>query len=448
MAPRWRLALTLLAALFIAIELMTPPVPGIADNGDFGKLLGRYGLGSGQIFVHAGTKFRYGPQFAYDSGFQSSELLFVAPAVAINRALSRDGSFDLRVIGGVHIAVLALAVWLASTAVESVWIVALGILFFTDFLFAGYLNSFYMDTGALLFTLLGAAFYVRRARWRKPVDAAGLFLCAVLASTASPRYVLLAPFFAALLWTIGARRVFAAAATVALLATAWVSQRFFVPEQYSYRNFFSVIFAEILPHAPDQSRALAELGLDDSWARWNDHVAYEPAIPWDDPAFYRAWKERVSYGTIVRYYLRHPSACWGALTRSLDEVGRFQSPLGNFDAGSGRPPASHYGGFQIVSGLERRLFFQHGGRLFAVVLTLSVALAAALLRIRRKLPPGTAAAGLVLIAMTVATMVASSLADVSDQVRHHLLFLAQFHLLLLATATALAQWRGGSKGCN
>jgi len=48
------------AAFALIWQLFVPPVVSMANNGDFGKLLGRFGLGSDEVFQHANTRYVFG----------------------------------------------------------------------------------------------------------------------------------------------------------------------------------------------------------------------------------------------------------------------------------------------------------------------------------------------------------------------------------------------------
>ncbi len=428
-------------------QLMVPPVPGIADNGDFVKMLGRYSLASGGAFEYANTRFYNTGKDPYRSGYESSEILLIAPAVVIGKAISRDGSFDLRVIGAVHAALFLLAIFLILAVLPRPWLGAALVAMFCDFMYVGFMNSFYMDVAALVFTLLSAAFYLRAMRWGKRRDAVALCACMLLAVLAGPHYAVMAPWFALLLCVqsavlFGGRNLVAALAAAALLAAGWIPYRYLVSEDYAGRTPFNVIFCQIVPHSKDPDKTLIELGLDNSYRRFSELTADAPEVPWADAAFRREFTRRTSFRKIAMFYLRHPAAAWRAVRVSLDESGRFQSPLGNFDSGSGKPPATYYESFRLVSRLKQKIFHHHGARLFWVFSGLALLLPTLLLRNRRRLPQGALAGGIVLAGMAESMLVASALADVFDQFRHQLVSFALFDLLALALlCLAVFYWR-------
>jgi hypothetical protein len=406
-------------------------------------MLGRYQLSSGKFFEYANTKFHFTGGNPYHSGYGSSEILAIAPAVAIGKWISRDGSVDLRVMGAVHAALFLLAVFLVVPLLDRAWLSVVLVVVFCDFMYAGFLNSFYMDVAALLFTFLAAAFYLRAMRWGCPRDSAALAICMLLVVLAGPHYSVMAPWFAILLWAergvlFGGRKTVAAAATLALLAAAWIPNRYMVSDDYAGRNPFNAIFSQILPNSANPDRTLAELGLDGSYRRFNGMTADWPEVPWGDAEFRREFKRRTGYPALLRFYLRHPAGAWNALRSSLDVSGRFQSPLGNFDSGSGKPPASYYERFRLVSHVKQYLFFQHGGRLFWAYAGLALLVPVLLLWYRRRLPRGAVTGGIVLAGMAEWMLVVSALADVFDQFRHELVAFALFDMLLLALLWVVA----------
>ena len=432
------------ASLILIWQLILPPVVGVANNGDFGKLLGRFGLGTTDVFQYANTRYTFNESYRWKSDYQSSELLFVVPALAINRLLSKDGSFDIRIMGILHGSVLLLALFLfvpllhgtRRWAGATVCILALAL--FGDFLYVGYLNTFYMDVPAYLFLLLGVVFYLRAIRWGSRWDALGLVACGILVATAKTQYVILSLWIACLvalarnaLWRGRKGPAFLAAGVLVLASGITIT--YFIPEGYSAITTFNVIFTGILPRSAEPDRDLAELGLDLSYRRWVGLNAFSSETPLGDRAFNQAFMARTSYPKIALFYLRHPAVGWRSFVRTLDEGCRMRIPMGNFDAHSGQPPLAETRSFVAISDAKQRVFFHHGERLFLSFVALASVFLALLAGNRHRLPKGALAGGVVFVGMSATNLVTSAMAEVFDPTRHLLIFFAQFDVLSLAT---------------
>ncbi|HXB67500.1 MAG TPA: glycosyltransferase family 39 protein [Candidatus Acidoferrales bacterium] len=445
-----------IAALLLFWQLMAPPVVAIANNGDFGKLLGRFGLGAPNAFQYANTKYVFSDQYRWESGFSSSELLLIVPMLAVNAVVSKDGGFDIRLMGLIHSCLFLLALWLFVPLLQGLSrrsraaLSAAALFMFCDFTYAGYFNTFYMDVPAYLFLILAAVLYLRLLRWRRRRDAILLAISAGMAIASKPQYAVLGVWFAVLFWT--ARKILwpelrmaAWLAPLVTLLTVLAVFRFCAPAGYSAKAEFNVVFAEILPHSKNVAGALGELGLDDSYRVWIGTHAYSAGSRLEEPTFYQPFLQRVGYARIARFYLRHPSDSYGALRRSLDEGARYLIPMGNFDFASGQPPLKENQSFCVWSNLKRRLYFHRAPRLLFSFLGLSVAVAALLMVNRGVLPTGAVSGGVVFIGMAMTGLVVGALGDIFDPTRHHLIFFAQFDMLLLAllwlTITTLTRWR-------
>jgi hypothetical protein len=74
----------LAAAVVLAFQLLLPPYYGLADNGDFSKVAGRFSLaatrGDGaDNFVYAPGKYREDPKHYWNAGLPSSEVNTLRP---------------------------------------------------------------------------------------------------------------------------------------------------------------------------------------------------------------------------------------------------------------------------------------------------------------------------------------------------------------------------------
>ncbi len=439
----WQPIVIATAALVLIWQLFVPPIVGVADNGDFGKMIARYNLGHyTPSWGYLGARYDFDGHYHYDSGFASSELLPIRIALAVNRLISKDGAFDLRLIGFFHATMylLAFALFVPLLADAAIGLrlgfCALVLFVFYDVMYVGFLNSFYMDAVTLAALLLAVAFYLRALRWRRPADTWLLLVSCLLLVTSKPQYAFFGLWFAVLFWigrdVLLAGRTRAALAVCALLMLAvWATVRFGGPRTYTAKSAFNVIFSQILPTSKNVDGAMAELGLDDSYKVWIGKHAYSPGSRLEDPEFYEPFLQKTSFARIGWFYLKHPADAYRALRTALDEAGRQRPAMGTFDASAGLPEFAESQAFAFWSNMKQRWFHNHAPRLIFVFAGLAL-LAGSLLTVARKtLPQGAFAGGCVLIGMAVSDLLVSSLGDVLDQPRHHLIFFALCDLLVL-----------------
>lgn len=403
-------------------QLLFPPVVGLANNGDFGKIIGAFGFGASaqDEFKFAPVTYIFSPAYRFSMGYRSTEHVLAAAAVALNRLFSPPGIFDLRAIGIVHGA-LALAA-LALLRLRSIVLALAILLIFGDVMYAAALNSFYMDTAAYAFFLLAVAFYIRRQGWWLLATAIGLVM-------SKPVHAVMAIPIAALLLIDGSRlglkswRALVAAGL--MLAAAPISWRS-APAGYSSTGLFSMINFRLLPASTDVDSDLRLLGLNDSYRRCIGQHAFVADGCFADAAVREDFARRTSPARIGWLYVHHPRSAWRELIASLDQAGRQRPHMGNFDRVYGRPEFAESRSFALWSDLKKRLFERHGAAYFFALLALTAVAIALAWR-------EEARAGMIaLIVMMWLELLISAYGDAIDIARHFFMTHAMEDALLVS----------------
>ena len=444
--PDSRRAFLVAAAAILTYQLIVPPVVGLADNGDFAKVTGRFNLYAPvhRVYEWIDTVYQIRPDKHWVSDNYSSEILLLPPALGLNAVVSKSGDFDLRCMGIVHGALFLIALGLFTPLVESKprwlrWSVYfLVLLVYCDMMYVGSLNSFYMDEAAYLFLLLSIVLYLRVVRWQRRRDALLLLACSFVLVTAKSQHVLLG-LLLAVLFAAGASRLpalrrrwwYLAAAGLTLAGLVMIRKA--QPTDYTSFAIYNVVFDRILPHESDAGRTLRDLGLDDSYLPNIGTKAYMPHSAMDDPAFRSRFMQRLPLSRLAFFYLRRPAILYRTLTAGLSDAGDQQS-MGNFDIASGYPSMARSRAFALWSETKRALFFHHGGRFLAAFLILVALLSALLVLERRVLPPTVLLAGAGLIAGATMEMAIATLCDSMDAARHCMIFLLLFDTTLVVCA--------------
>ncbi len=441
-----RRVFVLAAGAILFYQLILPPVVGLADNGDFAKVIGRFDLCGRDYhtYVNIDTVYRFRPEQHWVSDFVSLEIPLAQLAVWLNRVVSKDGNFDLRCIGIVHGALFLFAVWLFVPLLAPMrrglrWtICALALFMYCDMMYVSSLNSFYMDEPAYLFLLLTAVACLRVIQFGKRFDAVLLMLCPFLLVSAKAQHAPIG-LWIALLFFAGARalkpfarsRWYAAAVCLVLasMLIMWKAQ----PADYAGYPLYNVTFEEILPHSKNVDRTLADLGLDDSYRSCIGKKAYLPGSGMDDGAFRQRFMGRLTFGKLAVFYARHPAVAYHTMVDALSQTGG-QHAFGNFDVSNGYAWSAESRAFALWSDAKRHFFLNHGLVFLSTFLALVTLLSVLLLLGRKHLPRGALPAGFCLIGAGFTELGISTLCDSMDLTRHSLLFFAIFDMMALACA--------------
>lgn len=363
-----------LIAAVVVYQLIVPPPIGLADNGDFARVMGRFSLsrlpgqaGEETYFV---SKYQFGPDAYWDSGYVTSEALPVAIAIGLNRLVSKDGLFDIRVLGLIHTALLLVAVWLLllssrklGRAARAVFLILL-IVAVTDIGYVQWFNSFYSESASYLFFLLAAALAWRLIQGQGGIPLLLLWtLTAVLLVAAKPQNAPLGVALAAFafhLRTLDAGRAWrrcCAGVAIGILVLSAVYSRITPDQDMREMGHYGAVFYGVLVGSPDPAQDLADLGLSPDLARFAGRDPYPPDSGVDRPEFRQAFFARISYGKIARFYLTHPARLVRALDRNARQALLLRPEgMSNFERETGQEPNAQSHNFEVWSFLHARVY--------------------------------------------------------------------------------------------
>lgn len=353
----WLVAAAVLAALIVLwAVLLRPPVVGLADNGDYQRVMSWAGLDHStdahdeRYFSFLRTTYRILPLGSTRGGYLSSEALLALAARFLAVAFGAGAVFDLRVLAAVHIALYVLAIGLmvrATRALEPAAQILAAILlvfFFTDVGYVAPFNSFYSQTASLLFLMLSAAL-AAEAIARAELSGGRLllfYLCAAAFVTSKPQEGIQGPVLALLglrLAGVGVREAARKPAVWLAIAlcglSVWYARR--TPMALREAALYQVVFYEVLPHSPDPAADAAALGLDPAWLRYSGTDAFQPDSPLLDPAFRVRFLASVGYRKVAGFYLRHPSRAAERLERISRKIWSLRPSYGNLERSAAHP---------------------------------------------------------------------------------------------------------------
>ncbi|GGH19872.1 glycan biosynthesis hexose transferase WsfD [Paenibacillus segetis] len=311
----------------VTILLFTHPFIGVADNGDFLRVMGTSGLNYGVPGESYEDRFfGYAHQyFAYDQFFRgfytSTQMILVIVARKIGYVI-HPSSFDIRVLGALYAVLLLSATYIIvrynqykSTIVGIV--LALCLLFvFYDIGYIAYFNSLFGEPVSLVFLLLSVGFGLCLLHQKEPSQKMfwlyfiGVFFLTFSKIQNAPVGIMFA--------LLGFRFTMLRQDKTWRRLTVWLSVSMIVlsvgnyivaPKELKDINLYQTVFFGILKDSPNIEQDLQELGLPEhllSLAGTN-YFQSDTVIIQDAPSMKQDFYDRVSHMDVVLFYMKHPN---------------------------------------------------------------------------------------------------------------------------------------------
>ena len=432
--------------LLCAYQIFGPVPIGLANNGDFAKVLGLFHV------LEPPPEFRYfvpdlkiDPDKYYNAGLPASEILVAAVARLICKLLVPRYHFDLRVMGAIHLSVMLVAMALMLRAFRRFRLpsrlLCTGLLVFvwSDVEYVQFFNTAYIDAGAMVFYCLFVAVALnvvsdtnaRHAGWMLLFTVSGLlFLTSKLQHVLLA--VLLVPLTVLIAWRSENRtlkRVWLVAPVLFLVA-AYLMARASDP-LYRADPAWSLVFYRLAPGSRSPDLVLREFNINPAMKKFVGTFAYSPEVHIGDRAVRQYAVQTITMKRVVMYYLNHPDegirylrSDWITFAPDVnleDWAGRFRK----IDVDRGR--TNKY--FTWWSS-ARRLYGERLPWLIPALLVLNLLFCgccAASAELRSKRPEWPILA-LLLLSATI-TFAVASLNDVLETARH--ITLSQFSIDLI-----------------
>lgn len=353
---RLELVVVLIIGIILTYVLMVRPVIGVADNGDFPRIMNSVGLSymsasyEERFFGYVNREYKIGIPIPFGGGYFSTELLTVAAAVALNRFLSTSGIFDIRQLGFLYSVVFIFSIFLIVMCVRkrwafAGWLTAIFLIFiFADTAYTSYFNSLYGEAVTLVFLLLmiGAGLYLafneKPQLWILLVFFTGalFFAGAKVQNSPAGLFAVLLSFRLVrlrkdILWKRMVIALSIAVVTVSILSYVLVSSDIKVCNKYQ------TVFYGILKDSPDPPGDLAELGLDPAFEVLAGTNYFMAQYPLDIRAsgFRSTINEKVSHLKIGLFYMKHFDRLVGKLEVAAFNGFKLSQGFGNYERSEG-----------------------------------------------------------------------------------------------------------------
>jgi hypothetical protein len=338
--------------LVLVYQMIIPPIVGLADNGDFVRIMDKVGIQPGdgkEYFGNINLQFPISFHFNI-KGYQSSELIFVLSSILLNSIVSKEGVFHLLSLGVVHLSALLVVLAVVAYGVSRMtshlkWVIyAFILVFFSDVGYVAYLNSIYSEPASLIFLTLtiGIVLLVASQVDAKPVGigwALAFFVSAFLFVIAKPQNAAMGIPLALMGYLLmkhvrPPRRLEKWRTHVALILSfglvigSFLLFAFGLPRYYRSGDLWNSVFLEIIGNSQNPQQDLSELGLPPDMIIYKGQSAFAQGVNRNAfEEFQHSWL----YFKIFKFYLFHPARFISLMEGSTTTAFELRpSNLGNF----------------------------------------------------------------------------------------------------------------------
>ncbi|WP_310552119.1 glycan biosynthesis hexose transferase WsfD [Paenibacillus glufosinatiresistens] len=359
---KWPALLTVIIAGGILIGLvLVGRFLGVADNGDFARMMNTVGLNYYAEESYSDRFFHYShSRFAYDrifSGFYPSSQILV---ILLPRLLFwpfQTHYFDIRLVGVVYSLLLTTATWILvreaskRSALTGLLTGAALLFVFYDIGYTAYFNSLFGEPVSMTFLLLTFAFGIRLTAAERPsnFNLSMFFISACMMIASKIQNAPLGLAFALIfLRIIGLkskdkgwkkRCLVFAVSTLALSVILYAG----APKELKRINIYQTVFFGVLNGSDNIKGDLHDLGLPEklSVLAGTNYFQTDTVIKQDDPSLNADFYNRISHGDIALFYIKHPHRLYENMKYAANNAFSIRPYyLGNYEKGEGKTSGS------------------------------------------------------------------------------------------------------------
>ncbi len=382
-----------LLVLIAGYALFLEPLTGLADNGDFYRVMTPNGLKYEAdrnkndyfgYFNHKYDKIQYFNDL--EGTTKSTQNIVLQAAIKIDDFFTRDTKFDIRFYAAICLTVLACAIYLLVDVLEKMtdikiakyFIAVTAVFLFGDIGYTSYFNSFFGESIAYPFYLLSIAALL------KLVDDKDFKI----------RYLLI--FFIATVMFIGAKNQFALNGILAffiliafvffktekrkkiiamilgtslLITTGFLY--FVIDDDIYLINKYHMITRGALLFEPDPEEVLRKLGINEQYALLAGTIYYDttPVVDPKDEVLLHDFYSNYDLTSLVLYYFENPKAFSKMMTFGWKNSFTIRPEvLGNFERDSGFAYGTRSNYFSLWSLIKENAFPKKPGFIYTFLL--------------------------------------------------------------------------------
>lgn len=361
------------------VALFTAPYVGMADNGDFFRIIYSNGLYFNlpdydqSYFGYFVRQFGIFQYFNENSSMLvSSQSLFIKLAIAVNKLFFSKEVFDIRFQAAIYTVLYVAAVYLLMEAVtcrmsrkRGMAIAAVAVFIFGDTGYTAYFNSFFGESVVMITMLFMFASWLLLYR-RRYNDYAmlAIFLVSTLILTTSkqqnaPVGIVISLFALSLIW-VRRERVFRwlTAGSAALMLLAGLATYLNISKEFVDINQYHAMTRGVLMQSANPETALQSFGINEQYAILKGKTYYDQygTVDVKSDILEKDFYGRYNFVSVLQYYLVHPGQLGSILDTAAKSAYTIKpAAMGNYEQSAGKEFRAQSRFFTLYSMLKEKL---------------------------------------------------------------------------------------------
>jgi hypothetical protein len=384
----------ILISLICLYTLFKEPVIGVADNGDFYRIIsqsGLYHLSNNNDDIFLGYFNRYYGIYKYynENGMMllSSEVILIRIALLLNGIFKGGKIFDIKYLALLYVITMNFAAYFIIKSLiinikskrHKFLAVLLFVLIFCDTGYIAYFNSFYGEAVNLSFFLLSIGLLLYMYTFDK-ITSKYLVLFSVISLIFIGSKQQLAPigilYCLVLLRLVIITKNKQVKQTIKILTgTFLVASAIFyfsIVGPFDYINRYHSMTRGVLLNEANPEEILSEFGISSQYSILAGNIYYK-SIPVIDPNDNKLMKEfysKYSFGSILKYYAKNPRV-FGKVMSIASENAYSIKPdaMGNYEKSAGKSFGERSDFFSLYSSLKRKYLPHNIGLTIVLIIT-------------------------------------------------------------------------------
>ena len=445
--------------------LFVPPYIGMADNGDYFRILysnGLYFHDPDYINQYLGYFVKqYGIlQYYNENGATifSSQSIFIKLATVLNEWFYSSEVFDIRFQAGLYLVLYSIGIYLLVEALT--WkldlkrgyiISLLTILIYADTAYTAYFSSFYSESVVFiaLIYLVAAVLLLYRSRYNDYVMIIVFTLASLLLTTSKQQNAPVGVIIAVaglLLLLVKKSKPYKGLTAFCLLVImlAGIGSYALISDEFKNINKYHAMNRGIMLNSHDPESSLENFDIDRQYSVLSGDIYYLPftTVDVNSNILIENFYDKYGYVSILLYYMTHPDQAIEMLNLAAKNGFAIRpAAMGNFEASAGRAFGEQTTFFSMYSGFKELIAPKNFGFIIIwiiVVVGLFIPSFFTALKERDRKGMITLPFMITLIIIGLSAIVVSIVgAGDADLAKHQFLFTACFDVITFVTISGI-----------